>query len=980
VVNISDKFGNVISSNNRDTFIGQPADTSGPRVEIANGTAYNKVEIRFNEELDQSSAEDASNYSINNDLTVIAAQLTRDDDDDDRIVELITDTQKAGEVYRITVSDVRDEFGNKVESRDYAYFAGVELEDVKPRVLSAYADVISGKTYVFVTFDEDMDEDATEIGSNFYFGSEIGYGISADQVDSSNRYKVRVNELDDTTRYTVTVKRATDLSGNTVDSDHNDATFVGKSVSDDDETEILTAFTLNQKTIMVIFNRKMNGEAGVQNKTQAEENPDKTVANNPYDYVLIDRDASETNRRFIVESSYLEDDYKTVVLTLESPLKSGHTYELYLKADGTHATEMVEKIDENTDPFEHSNSLGIQSEDMKNPLLVDNATFIVGGSSREVEPLKIDNVYTTSSSTVTMMFNKEVQINDYAPNGVTFEHSSVNSSNDKSGLTMAVDPNDDRILLVRISGEFESTGTYTAAVGGNILKEKFTGVVKTTSLKASDEEFHASTQDVLEPSIAEAFTIADGTVKAIFTKDMDDFMENEEIYSIKYGNTVASDVNFVEFEEDRKNTMLIYFDNSKMSMGRVYTLEVSEGNVKDILEITADDDQEVEFSIISSDKVDSPEVLEVRNIGDDEYQILFSEPVVFASENAIKIGTDTLTFTSAYENGDKVVLVSGATPTEEYVDELTFKLGGIDGTSLTLVINEMSNKIGIPAESEDLSKTFKTIDVRVTLTTGSLGVPGNKEITGLVSGMEYEVTVDSLNYGVKADGTLGTAGSSPVAIVGTKITGLDNSKTYFVADINVPSVIMPLTVPLTTGVEDVAVAHVASGTIRYIKSTTDDLSEIVVSKKITDEEVTSLGTVLDTGAGLNVYENNGMYIVALEINPYNYVVAKGVSSVVDEGPLTLEPLIVTLVSGEPNVVVEPIANGTVNYILNVSGDVSEVVPGKKITDAEIVSLGMLSSGGTGLNVAGNNDKYVVAIEVDESGYVLAIGVSAAIAE
>jgi hypothetical protein len=72
---------------------------------------------------------------------------------------------------------------------------------------------------------------------------------------------------------------------------------------------------------------------------------------------------------------------------------------------------------------------------------------------------------------------------------------------------------------------------------------------------------------------------------------------------------------------------------------------------------------------------------------------------------------------------------------------------------------------------------WESAATKVTLAAGSWGTAGNGKITGLTPGGVYIVVTGGTQYGVKADGTLGT----PLEIgplTGNEITGLTNGKSY----------------------------------------------------------------------------------------------------------------------------------------------------------------------------------------------------------
>lgn len=87
---------------------------------------------------------------------------------------------------------------------------------------------------------------------------------------------------------------------------------------------------------------------------------------------------------------------------------------------------------------------------------------------------------------------------------------------------------------------------------------------------------------------------------------------------------------------------------------------------------------------------------------------------------------------------------------------------------------------------------------------------------------------------------------------------------------------------------DVTVPTVAGGTMKYIVSSIDILSYILPGTKVSDMTILLYGTVLDDGTGLNYYPNNGKYVIAIEVDPNGYVIAKGVSPVINE-PSLIDP-------------------------------------------------------------------------------------------
>ncbi|NIP53351.1 MAG: hypothetical protein GWN67_23055, partial [Phycisphaerae bacterium] len=96
------------------------ADTNPPSISsvVASKTS---IVVTFNEPLDTTSAEQTSNYTINNGIYVTAASLDTD------TVTLTTLAHTEGTTYTLTVENVQDTFGNPMAetSRDYVYEDGL---------------------------------------------------------------------------------------------------------------------------------------------------------------------------------------------------------------------------------------------------------------------------------------------------------------------------------------------------------------------------------------------------------------------------------------------------------------------------------------------------------------------------------------------------------------------------------------------------------------------------------------------------------------------------------------------------------------------------------------------------------------------------------------------------------------------------------------------------------------------------------------
>lgn len=144
--NIEDEFGNVLEKNNSGTVTVTRDDFATATVYKYNVVSGNKLEIYFTKPLDEESAEDISNYEINNDIgTPIEAAY------EDGKVTLETAQMVEGKKYKITIDGVLDMMDNELRlSFEFKATAGEDDHD-GPRLDYIYA---VNKYVVAAVFDE----------------------------------------------------------------------------------------------------------------------------------------------------------------------------------------------------------------------------------------------------------------------------------------------------------------------------------------------------------------------------------------------------------------------------------------------------------------------------------------------------------------------------------------------------------------------------------------------------------------------------------------------------------------------------------------------------------------------------------------------------------------------------------------------------------------------------------------------------------
>ncbi len=120
ITNVADLVGNaILSPGINDTFLGEDA----PKVSEVVALDENHVMIIFTEDVDQTSAETATNYSIPGLTVSTALRMTNELS----TVILTTNNQVNGQLYTLTVSNVMDLIGTPVGTPNTGTFDGVTI-------------------------------------------------------------------------------------------------------------------------------------------------------------------------------------------------------------------------------------------------------------------------------------------------------------------------------------------------------------------------------------------------------------------------------------------------------------------------------------------------------------------------------------------------------------------------------------------------------------------------------------------------------------------------------------------------------------------------------------------------------------------------------------------------------------------------------------------------------------------------------------
>ena len=248
--NIADLSGNVIFPNEA-RFLGSAGDTTKPQAVVV-GISGNEVQVNFSEKVERTSAENISNYVINNSLKVLRATL----DGTEKTVTLATSQQIDGKLYTVTISAVTDLAGNTINTYD-GMFGGM---DVASTELTYNAKAV-GDTLV-LSFNKKLDKQLAENVLNYKMDNELEYPSSAtlDYAATGKIVTLQTGGFISGKLYNITVKNVTDLAGNKISTDDNICSkfFTSSGSNTLSAKRLQAAIIVNVNTIDLVFNSDLS--------------------------------------------------------------------------------------------------------------------------------------------------------------------------------------------------------------------------------------------------------------------------------------------------------------------------------------------------------------------------------------------------------------------------------------------------------------------------------------------------------------------------------------------------------------------------------------------------------------------------------------------------------------------------------------------------------------------------------------------------
>ncbi|MBM7614803.1 hypothetical protein JOC73_001317 [Alkaliphilus hydrothermalis] len=250
VTNVTDMVGNVINADNDEAqFGGLAADTTKPQLTSAVALTNTTIQLTFNENMDELTAENIANYAIEG-LQILSAERQTNK----AVVVLTTVEQTQGTIYKVVVTNVTDASGNIINAdNDEAQFGGLAADTTKPQLASA---VGLTNTSVRLTFNENMNKETIENIANYAIE---GLTVVAAKQDSTNKAIVELTTSAQVqgTIYKVVVTNVTDVSGNVINTDNDEFSFGGLA-TDTTKPTVVSAVAGSATTVKVTFSEIMD--------------------------------------------------------------------------------------------------------------------------------------------------------------------------------------------------------------------------------------------------------------------------------------------------------------------------------------------------------------------------------------------------------------------------------------------------------------------------------------------------------------------------------------------------------------------------------------------------------------------------------------------------------------------------------------------------------------------------------------------------
>jgi len=268
--NVKDEAGNNMAEAATKYFGGVPKDTVVPSVTSVTAADNTKLEVLFDKKVDAATATDIANYTVDNNLVVVAAELSTDG----KLVTLTTAPQTVGQIYKVNIKNVKTALSAAMTAVD-KFFGGVPKDVAGPAISTVEA---KGNGVIEITFSEKVSEDSATTLTNYVFDNGLGYATNAVLDAAGTKVTLTGAPQVPAKIYNVTVSNVLDINGNAIAATNNAnvRSFVGKGTTSTATVKYQTASVVNNNTLDLLFDTDMT-DAAIAGLTVSVTKPDGTA-------------------------------------------------------------------------------------------------------------------------------------------------------------------------------------------------------------------------------------------------------------------------------------------------------------------------------------------------------------------------------------------------------------------------------------------------------------------------------------------------------------------------------------------------------------------------------------------------------------------------------------------------------------------------------------------------------------------------------
>lgn len=237
------------------SFYGKHADTAAPTVKTVKSVSNTKVDVTIYDASGLgSAATDPANYVFTDDLKAEKVELLDDDQyavsNNVKTVRITTSAQEA-KSYKLTISNIADEFGNAQDKDVVKSFVGSKEDLSAPSVTKV---VSKNLNTVVVSFNEKLDKATAQDATNYDLGDDLGKAVKAVYDDAAKTVTLTTPDQTVNTTYTITMDGVKDLSDNAMSG--VTAKFLAvKTSSDTEAPSVEWVEAVNQNDVRIHFNK-----------------------------------------------------------------------------------------------------------------------------------------------------------------------------------------------------------------------------------------------------------------------------------------------------------------------------------------------------------------------------------------------------------------------------------------------------------------------------------------------------------------------------------------------------------------------------------------------------------------------------------------------------------------------------------------------------------------------------------------------------